>query len=130
MPEQKFIVYIIDDDSSVLRGLRRLVDAYGYDARGFASAGEFLATGLPGDNSCLIIDVAMPEMDGLQLQEELVRRACKAPVIFITARNDPDIRERAKRAGGVGFFQKPVDAGALLDVIKWALTAGSKESLS
>jgi FixJ family two-component response regulator len=127
MADSKRVVYIIDDDPSVLKGFTRLIAAYGYDARGFGSAREFLAAGLPGPDSCLIIDVAMPEMNGLQLQEKLVRAGCQAPVIFITALNDPDIRERAKQTGAVGFFQKPVDAEALLDAVKWALTDGGKE---
>jgi len=126
MPGKKSVVYIIDDDPSVRNGFMRLINAHDYAARSFASAGEFLASGLPHAGSCLLIDIAMPKMDGLQLYAELLRRGCKAPVIFITASNDPDIRERAKLAGVVGFFQKPVDGDALLDAVKWALTAGSK----
>ncbi len=137
--EKKVVVYVIDDDPSVRYGLSKLMDAYGLEARFFESAREFLAAagvqprgghapirGLPGDNSCIVIDVAMPDMNGLELQEELTRAGCKAPVIFFTALNDPDVRERAKLAGAAGFFQKPVDAGALLDAIKWAV-AGKKE---
>ena len=85
-----------------------------------------LAAGLPSPDSCLIIDVAMPEMDGLQLQAELKRLGSKAPVIFITALDDPGLRERAKQAGAVAFFQKPVDSDALVDAIKWALTEGKE----
>ena len=123
---EKPVVYIIDDDPSVLRGLWRLMKAYGYDARVFASAREFLAGDLPCAEACLIVDVAMPEMDGLQLQKELVRKGCQAPVIFITALENPQVKERAKRAGAAGFFQKPVDAAALLDAVNRALSGGAE----
>ncbi len=109
---------IIDDDPSALRGLGRLMQAHGYDARLFASAREILACDLPGANARLLIDVAMPEMDGLQLYQELVRRGCQAPAIFITALEDPAVRESVNQAGGAGFLQKPVDADALLDAMK------------
>jgi two-component system response regulator FixJ len=102
------------------------VNTCGYDAHVFSSAIEFLSTTLPGADSCLIIDIAMPEMDGLALQAELARRMCKTPIIFITALSDPDLRERAKRAGASAFFQKPVDADALCDAINWAVT-GNQE---
>ncbi len=118
-------VHIIDDDSSVRRGFKRLLKSYGYDVQVFASAREFLAAGLPGDDSCLVIDVAMPEMNGLQLLEELTKQGCKAPVIFITALNDPEIRNRAKRFGVAAFFQKPVDADVFLDALNGAMSAGA-----
>jgi len=124
MPDQKPVVYIIDDDPSVRCGFKRLMNADGYDARLFASAREFIASGIPGADSCLIIDFAMPDMDGLELKAALDQAGCKAPVILVTALIDAAIRERAKHAGVVGFFQKPVDAAALLDAIKWAMAAG------
>lgn len=154
MADSKRVVYIIDDDPSVRCGFKRLMAAGGYDARVFASAREFLTAGLPAvlsaparntacsavgrqpmqagipaDNSCLIIDVAMPEMDGLQLQKELVRRGCQAPIIFITALENPQVQERAKRAGAAGFFQKPVDADDLLDAVKCTLPAEAKSAI-
>lgn len=126
MADSKRVVYIIDDDPSIRRGFKRLMEADGYDARVFASAGEVLAAGLPGANFCLIIDVAMPEMNGLQLYAELLRRGCQAPAIFITALDDPAVRESVKGMRRAAFFQKPVDADALLDAVKWTLPAESK----
>lgn len=126
MADTKRVVYIIDDDPSVRCGFKRLMEAGGYDARIFASAREFLSAGIPDTNSCLIIDVAMPEMDGLQLQKELVRAGCKAPIIFITALENPQVKERAKRAGVARFFKKPVDADVLLDAVNRTLPAESK----
>ena len=125
----KGTVHVVDDDASVRRGLGRLIKAHGYDTHVFASAREFLAKGLPSDNSCLIVDVLMPDMGGLQLQEELTRLGCSAPVIFVTALHDPHIQERAKLVGAVGFYQKPVDGDALLDAVKWALTGDPKPEL-
>ena len=119
-------MYIIDDDPSALHGLGRLMKAHGYDARLFASAREILASDLPGANACLLIDVAMPEMDGLQLFKELVRRGCQAPAIFITALEGPAVRESVKQAGGAGFIQKPVDADALLGAVNGVARTGSK----
>ncbi|MBI2440411.1 MAG: response regulator [Lentisphaerae bacterium] len=143
MADAKQVVCIIDDDPSILIGFKRLMEAYGYDARVFASAREFLAAGLPavlsaqpmqagipGADSCLIIDVAMPEMDGFQLQKELVRAGCKAPIIFITALDIPAVRASAKRTNAAFFFRKPVDADALLDAVRRALTAESKAAIS
>lgn len=96
----------------------QLMAAHGYDARVFASAREFLASGPPGTAACLLIDVAMPEMDGLQLYAELLRRGCKTPAIFITALDDPATRESVKRLGAAGFFRKPVDGDELLAAVK------------
>jgi len=126
MADSKRVVYIVDDDSSIRVGFKRLMEAYGYDTRVFASAGEFLAGGLPGAEACIILDVAMPEMDGLQLQKELVRAGCKAPIIFITALDDPAVREAAKLSNAAFFFRKPVDVAALLDAVKWTLPMKSK----
>lgn len=132
MADLKRVVYIVDDDSSIRCGFKRLMEAYGYDARVFASGREFLAGGIPGiydTHSCLIIDVAMPEMDGFQLQKKLVQAGCKAPIIFITALDDPAVREAAKRTNAAFFFRKPVDADALVDAVKWALPADSKVAI-
>lgn len=121
-------IYIIDDDSSICRGLKRLMSASGYIAHTFTSAHTFLAAGLPCDNSCIILDVAMPDMDGLELQAELANLGCTTPIIFITALPDPTLRSRAKFAGAAGFFQKPVDGVALLDAIKWIVTGWARNA--
>ena len=124
MPKLKTVVDIIDDDPSVRTGLRRVLESYGFEARLFASAREFLAAGIPGPDTCVLIDMIMPEMDGLRLQEELVRAGSKAPVIFITAHDDAGLRERARRSGAAGFLRKPVDAEELMEAIKGALAGG------
>ena len=122
-------MYIIDDDPSALRGLQRLMTAHGYETRAFASARGLLASSLPDSYSCLLIDVAMPEMDGPQLYAELLRRGCQAPAIFITAMDDPAVRESVERTGAAAFLRKPVDADELLDAIKRALTGPGKRTM-
>ena len=121
--QAKSAVYIIDNDPSVLRGLGQLMMAHGYNAQTFASARAILAGDLPAADACLLIDVAMPEMDGLKLYAELLRRGCKAPAIFITALDDPAVRESVKRLGGAGFFGKPVDGNELLAAVCGLLQA-------
>jgi len=125
MADHTFVVYVIDDDVSICRGLKRLITSYGYDVRTFSSAVEFLGTSLRFGNSCIVSDIIMPGVDGLQLQHELRLRGCNVPIIFITALADPQIRERAKLAGAAGFFQKPMDGVALVDAIKW-ICAGAQ----
>ena len=115
------MVYIIDDESSVRRGLKRLMNAHGYDARTFASAREFLVAGIPCGNACIIIDVVMPGMGGLELLRELTLAGNKAPAIFITGSDVASLPESAKRAGAVAFLLKPLDAPLLLDAVKGAL---------
>ncbi len=116
--QTNLVVSIIDDDPSVLRGLERLMKAHGYRARCFTSAREMLASGLPDEDACLLIDVAIPEMDGIQLYAELRRRGCLTPAIFITALDDPAVRKSVNRLGAAGLFRKPVDGDELLDAVK------------
>ncbi|MEI6149978.1 MAG: response regulator [bacterium] len=116
--QTNLVVSIVDDDPSVLRGLERLMKAHGYKARCFTSAREILDSGLPDEDACLLIDVAIPEMDGLQLYKELRRRGCLTPVIFITALDDPAVRKSVNRLGAAGLFRKPVDGDELLDAVK------------
>ncbi|MHC4712705.1 MAG: response regulator transcription factor [Planctomycetota bacterium] len=115
------IVYIVDDDESVRRGLSRLMHSAEIESVAFASAAEFLESSYRDSNACLVVDVRMPGMTGLELQRELSARATKIPVIFITAYDTEETREEAKRIGALGYFRKPVESHALLDAIEWAL---------
>jgi FixJ family two-component response regulator len=124
--QEKPVVYIIDDDPSVLRGLARLMKAHGFVAQAFASARAVLASALPAADACLLIDVAMPEMDGLQLCAELRRRGCLAPAIFITTLDDPAVREAVNRLGAAGFFRKPVDGDELREAVNRAMNGRGK----
>jgi FixJ family two-component response regulator len=112
-----FTVFIVDDDAGVLKALSRLLRTNGYDVRPFASPQEFLAqhdTTVPG---CAILDVSMPGLDGLQLQQALTAGGSHRPIIFLTGKGDIPTSVRAMRAGAVDFLTKPVSDKDLLGAI-------------
>ncbi len=121
-PELKPIVYIVDDDASVRKSLKRLMVSAKLEARSFASANEFLDSEFRDEHACLIADVKMPGLTGLELQEKIIARGYELPVIFITGYDTEQTREQAKRLGALGYFSKPIDDQALLDTINWALS--------
>lgn len=117
-------VYIIDDDSSVRQSLRFLLSSVKLHNETFASAAEFLAkldAGLPEAGACVILDVRMPGMSGLELQEKLARRAAPMPVILVTGHGDVPMAVRAMKAGAYGFLTKPYQDQELLDLVNGAL---------
>jgi FixJ family two-component response regulator len=115
------LIAIIDDDESIRESLRDLIESAGLVARCFGSAGEFLASGLHRQAACLITDVLMPKMSGLQLQTRLKDEECDIPIIFITAYGDARMRLRAMREGAVEFLAKPFDHRLLLKTVRAAL---------
>src|SRR5512135_1255081 len=115
------MIYIVDDDASVRTNLARLMRSAGLPAQTFASAEEFLAAADTLQPGCLLLDLTLPGVSGLQLQAELNRRRVELPVIVLTARDEPDTRDLARRLGAQYFFRKPVDAQALIDAIQWVL---------
>jgi FixJ family two-component response regulator len=115
------VISIIDDDASVRVAIDRLVRSLGYVARTFASALEFLRSPHVNDTSCLIADIQMPGMSGLELQRILVARGHAMPMIFITAFPEEAIRSQTMQAGAVSFLGKPFDARVLIDSINAAL---------
>jgi FixJ family two-component response regulator len=121
-PEVEPIVYIVDDDASVRKSLMRLMASAKLKARSFASANEFLDSGFRDEHACLIADVKMPVLTGLELHKKLTARGHDLPVIFITGYDTEQTREQAKRSGALGYFCKPIDDQALLDTINWALS--------
>ncbi len=125
MQTPKAVVYIVDDDDSVRRAIRRLIRSAGMEAETFASGGDFLASEFRDQNACMVADVRMPEMSGLELQRKLVERGLKLPVILITGYDTVATRNQAKKIGAFGYFRKPVDDQALLDAIRWALSSQS-----
>ena len=100
-------VFVVDDDRVVLKALSLLIESVGLDVQTFPSAEAFLAHDLPDRPSCLVLDVRMPGMSGLDLQEELNRASQRIPIIFITGHGDVDMSVRALKAGAVDFLQKP-----------------------
>src|SRR5258706_388168 len=117
----KNLISIIDDDESVRRTTTRLIESFGFRAAAFESGEMFLSSGELNDTSCLIVDVRMPGMNGLQLQTELAAADCRIPIIFITAYDDNESRRRAMQAGAVAFLAKPFSDEQLLQWIRSAL---------
>jgi FixJ family two-component response regulator len=115
------LIAIIDDDEAMQDSLRDLMEAAGLVARCFASAEEFLESDLRAQTACLIVDIRMPKMSGLQLQTRLKEEECNIPIIFITAHGDARMRIRAMREGAVEFLAKPFDHHLLLRRIRAAL---------
>jgi FixJ family two-component response regulator len=118
------LVSIVDDDESIRESLPDLLRQLGFASRTFASAEEFLSTDFADETSCLILDVAMPGMDGPELHRELKRRGKKIPVIFVTGQRDETIRTRLLQQGAAGFLLKPFSDADLVAAIETALNAG------
>jgi len=112
---------VVDDDESVRESLPDLLREFGFAARAFSSATEFLSSGCVDETSCLILDVAMPGMSGPELQQELQHRGKHIPIIFITGRKDDTVRAQVLKQGAVGFLLKPFNDTDLLAAIKTAL---------
>jgi FixJ family two-component response regulator len=118
---KKKVVAIVDDDESIREALEALIKTAGFDARAFESAEGFLDSGQQGEIGCLVTDIRMPGMSGLQLQARLNEDGYKIPIIFITAHGDEKVRMQALRAGAVEFLTKPFDDEAMLERIASAL---------
>jgi len=116
-----YLISIVDDDSSMRDALVGLFRSLGYDARGFASAEDFLACGDLERFACAITDIQMPGMSGFELKRQLDDRHGALPVIMITARSEPDLRERAISSGAACFLRKPFDTETLVDCLEKAL---------
>jgi FixJ family two-component response regulator len=117
------LLSVVDDDESMRDSLPDLIKEFGFAARAFSSADEFLSSGSIDETSCLILDIAMPGMSGPELYEELKRRGREIPTIFITAQKDERIRARVFEQGAAGFLLKPFSDADLLAAIKSALQA-------
>src|ERR1700746_1054849 len=117
------LVAIVDDDDLMRSALQGLLKAVGLPARGFASAEKFLRPGQQHETACLIADIRMPGISGLELQAKLNAEHCRIPIIFITAHGDEKMRLHALRAGAVEFLAKPFDDEALLVSCRDALAS-------
>jgi FixJ family two-component response regulator len=118
-------ISIVDDDKWARDGIRELVESLGYNALAFGSAEEFLESGRLGETTCLITDIEMPGLSGLELQHKLLSQGYRTPTIFITAFPDDDRRRRALGAGAIGFLTKPFDEWSLIDCLALAVNGNS-----
>ena len=114
-------VYLVDDDDSVRIALERLLRSANMNVRSFLNVQELLNAEKPDQQSCVVADICMPGISGMDLPKLLAATGCHYPVIFLSAQDTEQNRIAAKREGGAGFFRKPVDAQALLDAINWAV---------
>ena len=118
------LVSVVDDDESVRESLPDLLRQFGFAVEAFSSAEAFLASDFVGETNCLILDIAMPGMSGLDLQQELTRRRQRIPIVFITAHGDSTVRPRVLAQGAVECLFKPFSETALLDALNVALRMG------
>jgi FixJ family two-component response regulator len=112
---------VVDDDPSVLRALARLLSAAGLEVRGFPSPAAFLEAHDPGTPGCLVLDVALPGLDGLEVQKALSVSDCARPIVFVTGRGDIPTTVRAMKGGAVDFLTKPVNDSDLLAAVRNAI---------
>ena len=126
MPDEtKILIYVVDDDESVRKALTMLFISADMEVKTFEAAEDLLKCQLREQKTCLISDIKLKGLSGLELHQQLSVRGTKIPVIFLTAFDTNESRQRAKQAGAVGYLRKPVDDQALLDTIKWALSSYS-----
>jgi FixJ family two-component response regulator len=115
------LISVVDDDESVRESLPDLLREFGFDAQAFSSGKEFLASDYLGQTRCLVLDIAMPDMSGPDLQRELTRLRLEIPIVFITAHRDEGIRPRLLERGAVACLFKPFSDTALLEALNTAL---------
>jgi FixJ family two-component response regulator len=129
--ERSLLSVVVDDDESVRESLPDLLREFGFAARAFSAAEEFLSSGCLDETSCLILDIAMPGMSGPELQQDLKRRGQEIPIIFITGQKEDSVRARVFKQGAAGFLLKPFSDLDLLAALKTALqgTCGSAVNL-
>ncbi len=120
-------IYLVDDDSAVRNGLAMQLESAGYAVISFASAIQFLSALPTVSNSCLILDIRMPDMEGPELQKELVRLQNKLPIIFLTGHGNIPLAVKSIQSGAVDFLTKPVEGQALLDSIRKALRINAQQ---
>jgi FixJ family two-component response regulator len=121
------LVFVIDDDASMREAISRLLHAIGLTVRTFGSAREFLGTRLPDIPACVVLDVRLPGLSGLDLQREMVERGIHIPVVFITGHGDIPMSVQAMKAGAVEFLTKPFRDQDLLDAVRSGIQLDRKE---
>jgi CheY-like chemotaxis protein len=131
-PWGRFTVGVVDDDESIQMALKRLLLSEGYHVATFGSAEDFLESLSMPRHGCLVLDICLPGMSGLDLEERLSSSGMRHPVIFMTAHDNPQWQERAKAVGAIAYLRKPFEQHSLLDAVRIALTkrsgSGGKEA--
>ena len=122
------VISIVEDDAAVRAATENLVKSLGFDVYSFASAQEFLQSRGVAETACLISDVQMPMMSGIELQTALVERGLQIPTIFVTAFLDPTVKRRALDAGAIGFLTKPCNEKVLHQLIQDAIRQGGENA--
>src|SRR6185436_13003457 len=120
---EAWTIFIVDDDDSVRKGLTRLMRAAGFEVKAFATAETFFEECGKAMRACVLLDITMPRMSGLQIQSRLKEKGIDLPVIAVSARDDDETRSTARKLGARFFLRKPVDDRALLDAIAWVTGA-------
>jgi FixJ family two-component response regulator len=123
MTAHRSLVSVVDDDESVRESLPDLLHEFGYAVRTFSSAEEFLGSDCIAQTRCLILDIAMPGMSGLDLQQELTRQRQNIPIVFVTAHKDETVHPLVLERGAVACLQKPFNEAALFEALRAALKA-------
>src|SRR5204862_6534564 len=121
------VVYLVDDELGMVKAVTRLLRARGFEVHGFTSPASFLEAYRPESDSCLILDVAMPELDGLHLQRRLTHDGILLPIVFLTGHGDIPMSVRAMKAGAVDFLTKPVKDTDLLRAVRAALVRAAEQ---
>jgi FixJ family two-component response regulator len=116
--EEAPVVAIVDDDGSVRPSTLRLIRSFGYRAEAFGSGEEFLGSPRAAETGCVVLDVRMPGMDGLEVQRRLAENGARIPIVFLTGRATDDEERRARLGGAVEFLRKPVGRATLLEVLR------------
>ncbi len=120
MLSNKRQIYVVDDDESVRRALKSLLESYDFEVKTFNSAKSFFDSVPNDDSGCLVLDIHMPGLDGWETQKRVLKSGSKRQVIFISAEKQDNAQDRALKVGAVGFLQKPFDGQSLVDLINYS----------
>jgi FixJ family two-component response regulator len=120
-------VFVVDDDQAMRNSLKWLIESVGMEVETYASADDFIESYYPGRSGCLLLDVRMPGMSGLELQEYFLQQSIRIPIVIITGHGDVPMAVRAMKAGAVDFIEKPFNDEFLLDSIRRALTLDEQQ---
>ena len=127
-PLEPALIHVVDDDAMLRRSIVFLLDSMGWEAQAHASAEEFLAEWAPGRPGCLVLDIRMPTMSGLELQQALIQRGCDLPIIFITGHGEVSLAVQAMKSGACDFIEKPFRDQVLLDAVAQAVRRSQEQT--